>query len=60
MALQLAYYRLHKEITPVYESASTRFFKHGRTETGRSMSVESLNFIKAFDDDNVSVIAFLT
>ena len=58
MALQLAYYRMHKEVTAVYESASTRFFKHGRTETGRSMSVESLNFIKAFDNDDVAVNIF--
>lgn len=55
IALQLAYYRLHKQATAVYESASTRLFKHGRTETGRSMSAESLAFIKSFDDDNILV-----
>ncbi|KAJ3272524.1 hypothetical protein HDV01_005475 [Terramyces sp. JEL0728] len=53
IALQLAYYRLHQKPTAVYESASTRFFKHGRTETGRSMSNESLEFISTFDNDDV-------
>ncbi|KAJ3309967.1 hypothetical protein HDV04_005469 [Boothiomyces sp. JEL0838] len=53
IALQLAYYRLHKKPTAVYESASTRFFKHGRTETGRSMSNESLEFISTFDNDDI-------
>ncbi|KAI8914641.1 acyltransferase ChoActase/COT/CPT [Gorgonomyces haynaldii] len=53
MALQLAYIRLHKTPTAIYESASTRFFKHGRTETGRSMSVESLEFCQSFDNDDI-------
>ena len=60
MALQLAYYRMYKEPTAVYESASTRFFKHGRTETGRSMSSDSLEFIKAYDNDNIAVTLKLT
>lgn len=55
LALQLAYYRLHKEITPVYETASTRIFSFGRTETGRSMSSESSQFIRDFDNDSVLV-----
>jgi carnitine O-acetyltransferase len=53
IAMQLAYYRMYKEPTPVYESASIRLFKHGRTETGRSMSTESLEFIKSFDNDDI-------
>jgi carnitine O-acetyltransferase len=53
LAMQLAYWRMYKEPTAVYESASIRLFKHGRTETGRSMSTESLEFIKAFDNDEV-------
>jgi carnitine O-acetyltransferase len=53
LAMQLAYWRLYKEVTPVYESASIRLFKHGRTETGRSMSSESLEFIQSFDNDDI-------
>lgn len=55
IVLQLAYYRVHKSPTAVYESASTRLFKHGRTETCRSMSPESLAFIESFDDDDILV-----
>ncbi|KAJ3293426.1 hypothetical protein HK104_004461 [Borealophlyctis nickersoniae] len=55
LALQLAYYRVHGELTPMYESAQTRMFKHGRTETGRSVTSETLAFVKSFDDDNVLV-----
>ncbi|XP_023227114.1 carnitine O-acetyltransferase-like [Centruroides sculpturatus] len=44
IALQLAFYRLHKQLGPTYESASTRKFLHGRTETIRSASVEALDF----------------
>ena len=55
VALQLAYYRLHKSLTAVYETASTRLFKHGRTETGRSMTSETAQFIQTFDDDSVLV-----
>ncbi|KAJ3336427.1 hypothetical protein HDU91_001785 [Kappamyces sp. JEL0680] len=55
MALQLTYYRLAKKPTAVYESASTRLFRRGRTETGRSCSEETVAFCRAFDDDNVLV-----
>ncbi|KAI9344515.1 acyltransferase ChoActase/COT/CPT [Zopfochytrium polystomum] len=54
MALQLTYFRLHKMRPPVYESASTRQFLHGRTETTRSLSVESVNFIESFDNPSIS------
>ena len=55
MLIQLAYYRMHKQITPVYETASTRMFHHGRTETGRSLSVQSKEFVEAFDNDSIIV-----
>lgn len=51
MAIQLTYYRIHKQVTPVYETASTRMFKHGRTETTRSLSSYSKNFVEVFDSD---------
>jgi carnitine O-acetyltransferase len=53
MALQLTWFRLYKQPTAVYETASTRLFKFGRTETGRSLSTASLAFVKSFDDDDV-------
>ncbi|KAL4075558.1 acyltransferase ChoActase/COT/CPT [Scleroderma citrinum] len=47
LALQLAYYRLHRRTTPVYETALTRSFHHGRTETIRSLTRESFAFSQA-------------
>nr|CAD7588317.1 unnamed protein product [Timema genevievae] len=44
MALQLAFYRLHKTPGAHYESAGLRKFIHGRTETIRSCSQESVDF----------------
>jgi carnitine O-acetyltransferase len=58
MALQLAWFRLHKKVTPVYESSSTRGFFEARTETGRSLSSESKAFVESFDNDNVLVCRF--
>lgn len=55
MAFQLAYYRHYGHPCPTYESASTRKFLTGRTETVRSCSEESVAFTKAWDDKNVSV-----
>lgn len=44
MAQQYAFYRLHNVPGAHYESASTRRFLHGRTETIRSCSIESIRF----------------
>ncbi|KAI3653874.1 hypothetical protein MP228_001821 [Amoeboaphelidium protococcarum] len=55
MIMQLAYFRTYSQCCPTYESASTRQFLMGRTETIRACSVESLNWCKAFDDENVSI-----
>lgn len=38
VAMQAAYYNLHKRLGPCYESASTRRFAYGRTETIRSLT----------------------
>ncbi|KAF9345605.1 Carnitine O-acetyltransferase mitochondrial [Mortierella sp. AD094] len=54
MALQLAYYRKHKELVATYESAATRKYRHGRTETVRSCSIESKAFCEAMDNPDVS------
>jgi len=50
MALQLAYYRIHGEFCLTYESAQTRMFLHGRTETVRSASNDSAAFCKSMED----------
>ncbi|XP_022123060.2 carnitine O-acetyltransferase isoform X1 [Pieris rapae] len=46
MAMQYAFYRLHKTPGAHYESAATRMYAGGRTETIRSCSVESIEFAK--------------
>ncbi|KAL5517212.1 hypothetical protein EMCRGX_G002713 [Ephydatia muelleri] len=53
MAMQLAYYRLHKSFVLTYESATTRFYYEGRTETIRPVSDTSVTFVKAMDDQTV-------
>lgn len=47
MAMQLAYRRLHGKGTPTYETASTRLFLHGRTETIRTYSEDSQRWVEA-------------
>ncbi|XP_067001484.2 carnitine O-acetyltransferase isoform X2 [Anabrus simplex] len=54
MAMQLAFYRIHKEPAAHYESASCRKFLNGRTETIRSCSSESVAFAKAMLDSSKS------
>ncbi|KAI9228385.1 MAG: acyltransferase ChoActase/COT/CPT [Piptocephalis tieghemiana] len=53
--IQLAYYRMHGVSRPTYESAQTRLYAHGRTETCRSVSIESSAWVKAMDDPKISV-----
>ncbi|KAJ2856907.1 hypothetical protein FB639_006053, partial [Coemansia asiatica] len=50
LALQLTYYRMHGSFAPVYETASTRQFLHGRTETVRSLTSESADFMRTMCD----------
>ncbi|CAO3680421.1 unnamed protein product [Rhizopus stolonifer] len=59
MAFQLAYHRQYGQPCPTYESASTRKFLKGRTETVRSCSVESVAFTKAWDDKDIKMSAKL-
>ncbi|KAG5984025.1 hypothetical protein E4U55_006321 [Claviceps digitariae] len=42
MIIQLAYYKMHGKNRPTYESATTRRFQLGRTETCRTVSDESV------------------
>ncbi|CAO3623491.1 unnamed protein product [Mucor hiemalis] len=55
MAYQLAYYRHYGKSCPTYESASTRKFIAGRTETVRTCSVETVAFTKAWEDKDVKI-----
>lgn len=50
MALQVAYYRDAGTFALTYEASMTRLFKHGRTETVRSLSLESVAFVKALEE----------
>lgn len=54
MLIQLAYYKLTGKVRPTYESAATRKYLKGRTETGRSVSVESKKFVETWSDLNAT------
>lgn len=47
MIIQLAYHKMYGKNRPTYESAATRKFQEGRTETCRSVSDESVAFCDA-------------
>ncbi|RDA87283.1 hypothetical protein CP532_1304 [Ophiocordyceps camponoti-leonardi (nom. inval.)] len=50
MIIQLAYFKMFGKNRPTYESASTRRFQLGRTETCRSVSDESVAWCSAVAD----------
>lgn len=50
LVIQLAYHKMHGRNRPTYESAATRRFQLGRTETCRSVSDESVAFCSAMAD----------
>ncbi|CRG88927.1 carnitine O-acetyltransferase [Talaromyces islandicus] len=53
MLIQLAYFKMYGVSRPTYESASTRKFQEGRTETTRTVSDESVAFVRAHQDAQV-------
>ncbi|CEI91232.1 Putative Carnitine O-acetyltransferase [Rhizopus microsporus] len=55
MIIQLAYYKMFGTSRPTYESAQTRKYQRGRTETARTVTVDSVAFVKAMEDPNVPV-----
>lgn len=59
MALQLAYYRDRGVFTATYETASTRAFFHGRTETIRPLSMDSVRWVKSMQDPSTPVASRL-
>src|ERR1700749_1643043 len=50
MIIQLAYHKMYGKNRPTYESAATRKFQQGRTETCRSVSDDSVAFCNAVAD----------
>ncbi|KAJ1952996.1 Carnitine O-acetyltransferase mitochondrial [Linderina pennispora] len=50
MAMQLAYYRKFRQVPPTYESASTKAYARGRTETSRSVSDSSAEWCSSMVD----------
>lgn len=54
MIIQLAYYKMFGLNRPTYESAATRRFQQGRTETCRSVSEESVAWCDAMADPEVA------
>ncbi|XP_071460433.1 palmitoyl thioesterase CPT1C isoform X6 [Marmota flaviventris] len=55
MALQLAHFRDRGQFCLTYESAMTRLFLEGRTETVRSCTREACNFVRAMEDQEKTV-----
>ncbi|KAF8311691.1 carnitine acetyltransferase [Clavulina sp. PMI_390] len=54
MALQLAWYKATGAFTATYETASTRLFLHGRTETIRTLSTASIAFVEGMSDPELN------
>uniref|UniRef100_A0A8C8RYZ7 carnitine O-palmitoyltransferase n=1 Tax=Pelusios castaneus TaxID=367368 RepID=A0A8C8RYZ7_9SAUR len=50
LSLQLAHYRDMGKFCLTYEASMTRLFREGRTETVRSCTIESCNFVRAMED----------
>lgn len=55
MIIQLAYYKFQGVNRPTYESAATRRFLLGRTETCRSVSLESTDFCRKMESHKTTV-----
>ncbi|XP_006822823.1 peroxisomal carnitine O-octanoyltransferase-like [Saccoglossus kowalevskii] len=55
LALHYTYYKMYNRPAPTYETATTRKFYHGRTETVRTCTMEAIQWYKAMLDDNIKV-----
>jgi hypothetical protein len=55
MALQFTYYRNQGYFSLTYEASMTRLFREGRTETVRSCTKESSDFVQAMLDEKQTV-----
>jgi Choline/Carnitine o-acyltransferase len=58
MAFQLAWYKTRGEFTATYETALTRMFAHGRTETIRTLTADSRAWVLSMVDREASVCPF--
>ena len=54
MVIQLAYHKMYGKNRPTYESAATRKYQQGRTETTRTVSDESVAFCDAMASPEAS------
>ncbi|KAK3094953.1 hypothetical protein FSP39_008296 [Pinctada imbricata] len=54
MALQVTYFKNAGKFALTYESSMTRLYLHGRTETVRSLTTDSVEFVRAFLDKSIS------
>ncbi len=55
LCLQLAWYSTRNNFTATYETVLTRMFKHGRTETLRSLTRESRDWVLSMRNLHCSV-----
>ena len=55
MAIQLSYFKMYGKSRATYESAQTKKYAYGRTETCRSLSSESVAWVKAMQDPTLSI-----
>jgi carnitine O-acetyltransferase len=53
LVIQLAYHKMYGKNRPTYESAATRKFQQGRTETCRTVSDESVAFCDAMANPEI-------
>ena len=53
LTIQLAYHKMYGKNRPTYESAATRKYQQGRTETTRTVSDESVAFCEAMANPEV-------
>lgn len=54
MTAQLAMWRLHREFVATYETGTTRAFFHGRTDTVRTLSSESVAWVQTMENVSAS------
>lgn len=59
MVLQLAWYKSQGKFTATYETALTRIYLHGRTETIRTLTTDSRAFVLAMVNSSKSVCTYL-
>ncbi|XP_028032925.1 carnitine O-palmitoyltransferase 1, liver isoform [Bombyx mandarina] len=55
LILQLSYYRDASRFCLTYEASMTRLFREGRTETVRSCTIESTEWVRAMENPNSSI-----